>query len=104
MKGDRGGASRPPRNLPVPTPRGFPAAPRPWPDGCLPKLAEVRMSHSLRLLALVSSLLVALAVPAHAQSFILHSGDTITPGDIRFTAYPVALFSHTTGPDRWGGA
>jgi hypothetical protein len=63
------------------------------------------MSKSLRLLALVSSfLLVALAAPAGAQTFLMHSGDTITPGDVRLTAYPVGLFGRNGGPDRWGGA
>jgi hypothetical protein len=63
------------------------------------------MSKSLRLLVLVSCflLLAALAAPARAQTFIMHSGDTITPGDVRLTAYPVGLFGRNGGPDRWGG-
>jgi hypothetical protein len=62
------------------------------------------MSRSLRLLALVSLFFAALTVPARAQSFIMHTADTISPGDLRFTAFPVGLFSRSGGPDRWGGA
>jgi hypothetical protein len=62
------------------------------------------MSQSMRLLALVSSFLLLLAGPARAQTFVMHTSDTITDGDLRFTAYPVGLFSNSGGPDRWGGA
>src|SRR5215468_8348213 len=62
------------------------------------------MSRSLRLLAYVSLFLAVLTVPARAQTFVMRSADTITQGDLRFSAFPVGLFGRNGGPDRWGGA
>lgn len=45
----------------------------------------------------------ALGAGARAQDFVEGNARTIPPGDLRFNAAPVALFSKAGGPDRWGG-
>jgi len=62
-------------------------------------MARHCVASTLALLALG-----ALCASASAQDFLPSTARTIPSGDLRFTAYPTALFGKNGGPDRWGGA
>ena len=62
-------------------------------------MSKYRVASSLALLALGAH-----CASASAQDFLPNTARTIPAGDLRFTAYPTALFGKNNAPDRWGGA
>ena len=60
--------------------------------------------HPASVITAVALSLAASAVPAHAQSFLQGSPETIWYGNVRLEGAPAQMFARTGGPDRTGAA